>query len=181
MQSLQLLSLRSPIKSKESASNASTAAGKPGKASKKEDNYAPPSRDAWRHMRNQLISLEKAKTASGLVQAWKGEKTQPQKRRSYYDVLLLNPNVTKQEVHKQSWQKQTSLQRHVHGWMRKWELVNVEGADPSMPNFEELCAAACKGLPERLHELRAWGHKASCSMSTARDCNRKQPLKMARL
>ena len=97
------------------------------------------------------------------------------------DVLLLDPNVRKNEIYKQNWQKQTSLQRHVHGWMRKWELVNVEGAAPSMPNFEELCAAACKGLPERQHELRAWGHKASCSMSTARDCIKKQPLKMARL
>ena len=42
MYSLQVLSLSSPIKTKENASNASAAAGKPGKASKKEGDYASP-------------------------------------------------------------------------------------------------------------------------------------------
>ena len=77
-------------------------------------------------MRNQLISLEKAKKASGLVEACKGKKTQPEKRRFYYDVFLLDPNVSKSEVYKQSCQKQTSLQRHLRGWMTKWEFANVE-------------------------------------------------------
>ena len=73
-------------------------------------------------MRSQLVSLEKAKKASGLVEAWKGKKTQPQKRRFHYDVFLLDPNVSKNEVHKQGWQKQTGLQRHVHGWMTNGNL-----------------------------------------------------------
>ena len=40
--------------------------------------------------------------------------------------------------------------------MTKWEIGKLEGADPTLGNFEELCDAACKGLPERKHELPGW-------------------------
>ena len=153
------ISIPVDVKSEKASPSKSKAAGgeaeKPAKA-KKTGDYAPPSRDAWRDMKNQLISLQKAKKASGLVEAWRGKKTQSEKRQFYYEMFLLDPNVSKKEVHKQSWQKQTSLQRQIHGWMTKWEIGKLEGADSTLKNFEELCDAACKGLPERKHELPAW-------------------------
>ena len=110
-------------------------------------------------MRNQLISLEKAKKAPHLMEAWKGKRTQAEKRQFYYEVFLLDPLVSQKSVHKEASQKNYSLQRQVEGWMTKWEIGKLEGADPCMPNFQDLCEAACKGLPERDHKAKAWAEK----------------------
>ena len=42
------------------------------------------------------------------------------------------------------------------GWMTKWKIGKLEGANPSLPNFESLCDMAVKGLAERSHENEAW-------------------------
>ena len=85
-----------------------------------------------------------------------GCKTQAEKCQFYYEVFLLDPDVSTKEVHKESLQKHSSLQRQVEGWMTEWEVGKLEGADPSLPNFESLCKAAVAGLPSRPHEVEAW-------------------------
>ena len=85
--------------------------------------------------------------------------TQAEKRQFYYEVFSLDPLVSQKSVHKEASQKNYSLQRQVEGWMTKWEIGKLEGADPCMPNFQDLCEAACKGLPERDHEVKAWAEK----------------------
>ena len=142
---------------KASPKKKAAAAAQPEKAKSKD--FEAPSRDAWRDMRNQLISLEKAKKAPHLMEAWKGKRTQAEKRQFYYEVFLLDPLVSQKSVHKAASQKNYSLQRQVEGWMTKWEIGKLEGADPCMPNFQDLCEAACKGLPERDHEVKAWAEK----------------------
>ena len=105
-----------------------------------------------------MISLEKAKKALHLVEAWKGKRTQAQKRQFYYEVFLLDPLVSQKSVHKEASQRNYSLQRQVEGWIPSGRLVSL-GADPSMPNFQHLCEAACEGFPERDHEVKAWALK----------------------
>ncbi len=143
---------------KKNAKTAEATAEEPAKAKGKKD-FEAPSRDAWRDMRNQLISLEKAKKGPHLMEAWKGKKTQAEKRQFYYEVFLLDPLVSQKSVHKEACQRNYSLQRQVEGWMTKVEIGKLEGADPCMPNFLELCDAAVQGLPERDHEVKAWALK----------------------
>ena len=59
-------------------------------------------------------------------------------------------------MHKESLQRHTEESTVEKGWMTKWKVGKLEGADPSLPNFESLCDLAVKGLPERRHENEAW-------------------------
>ena len=70
-------------------------------------------------------------------------------KRKENSTTTLDPNVAKKEAHKQSLQKVTSLNKAVGGWMTKWEVAKLEGADPAQPDFEALADLAAQGLPER--------------------------------
>ena len=118
--------------------------------------YPAPSREAWKDLRYQLQSLRKAGKGANLNAQWDKAKSQSDKRTFYYEVFLLDPQVSQKEVHKESLQKHTSLQKAVSGWMTMWEIGKLEGADPSLPSFESLCKAAVDGLPSRSHEVAAW-------------------------
>ena len=118
--------------------------------------YPAPSREAWKDLRCQLQSLRKAGKGANLNAQWDKAKSQSDKRTFYYEVFLLDPQVSQKEVHKESLQKHTSLQKAVSGWMTMWEIGKLEGADPSLPSFESLCKAAVDGLPSRSHEVAAW-------------------------
>ncbi|CAE7452025.1 unnamed protein product, partial [Symbiodinium sp. CCMP2456] len=116
-------------------------------AAGKQQSYPAPSKEAWKDMRYQLQSLSKAGKAAHLHTRWAQQKTQSEKRTS-----------TK-EVHKESLQKQSELERRVEGWMTEWEVGKLEGADPTLPNFESLCKAAVVGLASRDHEVEAWARE----------------------
>ena len=141
---------------KATAAKAKARGGEPEKA---ESQYPAPSREAWKDMRYQLQSLNKAGKGTHLNAKWAQQKSQSEKRTFYYEVFLLDPSVSKKEVHKESLQKQSSLERQVEGWMTEWEVGKLEGADPKLGNFESLCKAAVEGLPSRDHEVEAWARQ----------------------
>ena len=108
-------------------------------------------------MRYQLQSLKKARKGESLLSQWANwGSSQQEKREFYYNIFLLDPNVAKKEVQKQSLQQVTSLKKAVEGWMTKWEVAKLEGADPAQPDFEALADLVAQGLPERDHENQAW-------------------------
>ena len=75
-------------------------------------------------MRYQLQSLKKARKGESLLSQWANcGSSHQEKREFYYNIFLLDPNVAKKEVHKQSLQKVTSLKKAVEGWMTKWEVA----------------------------------------------------------
>ncbi|CAE7672294.1 unnamed protein product [Symbiodinium sp. CCMP2592] len=73
-------------------------AGQPAKAKAKA--HPPPSREAWKDLRYQLGSLKKAGKGANLRGQWENCKTQSEKRTFYYEVFLLDPEVSRKEVHK---------------------------------------------------------------------------------
>ena len=106
-------------------------------------------------MRYQLQSLKKAGKESPCC--YSGQTVAAASKRKI--IFFLDPNVSKKEVHKQSLQKVTSLNKALEGWMTKWEVAKLEGADPAQPDFEALADLAVQGLPERDHENQAWKSK----------------------
>ena len=129
---------------------------KPEKADAKKASLPAPSREAWKDMRYQMQVLQKQKKSTHLHSQWAGCKTQLAKRQFYYEIFLLDPNVAQKTVHKESLQRQTAQNTVVSGWMTKWEIAELEGANKHHPLFETLADAAVEGLEERGHEIPAW-------------------------
>ena len=137
---------------------AEAEAAKHAKASRSDkQTLPPPSKAAWNDLKHQCTTLAK-KGKSHLQKAWQEAQSQGQiaKRDFYYNIFLLDPDVAHKQVHKESLQRHTEESTVEKGWMTKWKVGKLEGADPSLPNFESLCDLAVKGFPERRHENEAW-------------------------
>ena len=130
---------------------------KPEKAKSDQSKLPAPSKAAWNDVGYTLKKLAKAGKTE-LPEAWKKAQASGQqgKRELYYNVFLLDPEQSTKAVHKESLEKLTVESTTVKGWMTKWEIGKLQGADPSLKNFEALCDSACEGLPERDHENPAW-------------------------
>ena len=130
---------------------------KPEKAKSDQSKLPAPSKAAWNDVGYTLKKLAKAGKTE-LPEAWKKAQASGQqgKREFYYNVFLLDPEQSTKAVHKESLEKLTVESTTVKGWMTKWEIGKLQGADPSLKNFEALCGSACEGLPERDHENPAW-------------------------
>ena len=144
----------------EPAKPAGAEPAKPAKASASKTEkkpLAPPSKAAWNDLKYQCQTLAK-KGKTHLQKAWQEAQSQGQmaKREFYYNIFLLDPDVAHKQVHKESLQRHTEESTVEKGWMTKWKIGKLEGADPSLPNFESLCDLAVKGLAERSHENEAW-------------------------
>ena len=118
---------------------------------------APPSKAAWNDLKYQCQTLAK-KGKTHLQKAWQEAQSQGQmaKREFYYNIFLLDPDVAHKQVRKESLQRHTEESTVEKGWMTKWKIGKLEGADPTLPNFESLCDLAVKGLAETSHENEAW-------------------------
>ena len=127
---------------------------KPEKAKSDQSKLPAPSKAAWNDVGYTLKKLAKAGKTE-LPEAWKKAQASGQqgKREFYYNVFLLDPEQSTKAVHKESLEKLTVESTTVKGWM---EIGKLQGADPSLKNFEALCDSACEGLPERDHENPAW-------------------------
>ena len=88
-------------------------------------------------MRYQLQSLKKAGKESPCCHS--GQTVATREKRVLLQHLLV---VSKKEVHKQSLQKVISLNPALEGWMTKWEVAKLEGADPAQPDFQALADSA---------------------------------------
>eukprot|EP00438_Fugacium_kawagutii_P032223 Skav231683 [mRNA] locus=scaffold597:768516:769298:- [translate_table: standard] len=67
--------------------------------------------------------------------------------------------MSQKEIHKESLERLKVQSTVTKGWFTKWDIGKMEGADPSLPMFDELCTAACEGLQEGDHEVAAWAKK----------------------
>ena len=126
-----------------------------------EGHYEAPDREAWKDVRYQLQKLEKAGKGSSLRKGWQNVQGQGQmaKRKWYYEVFMLDPEVSKKACHKTSLQEkgaESSLQK---GWVTKYVVGKMEGANPNSPDFEELCDAAVTSLESKDHWNPLWAQK----------------------
>ena len=117
------------------------------------ESLPPVNKRPWGDVKYQCQSLAK-KGQDYLLNAWKEAQSggHQSKREFYYHVFLLDPNVAKKEVHKESLQRHTTTNTTVKGWMTKWQIGKLEGGSPVLPGFESLCDSAVEGLPSRRHE-----------------------------
>ena len=159
MHSLQKVQRLAPKPAESPAPKPAEAeAAKPAKASKSDKQaLPPPSKAAWNDLKYQCQTLAK-KGKAHLQKAWQEAQSQGHmaKRDFYYNIFLLDPDVAHKQVHKESLQRHTEESTVEKGWMTKWKVGKLEGADPSLPNFESLCDLAVKGLPGRRRENEAW-------------------------
>ena len=141
---------------------ASTGSAQPAKAPKprevKEGELPAPSREAWKDVHATLAKRAKAGDKS-LQSAWEKaclNGSQQAKREFYYNTFLLDEAAACRSVHKQSLERLKKTHRVIDGWMTKYQIAKLQGADPADPDFNKLADAAVLGLPERPHEVKAW-------------------------
>eukprot|EP00435_Cladocopium_sp_Y103_P009773 s119_g2.t1 len=84
---------------------------------------------------------------------------QKAKRDFYYSVFLLDPNVSKKSVHKESLERLKEVSKVTSAWLTKFQIAKLQGADPQDPEFSTLADSAVDGLEERPHEVSAWAAK----------------------
>lgn len=128
---------------------------KPGKA----DKLVAPDKAQWNDVHYQLKKLRKSGEKPEMVKAWDEAEGSLQKRQRYYHMFLLDPSCASKQVHKTSLERLTTENTNLKGWVSKWDVGKMQGADSALPNFEELCDAACEGLKSRPHEVKAWADK----------------------
>ena len=135
-----------PVAMSSKPGKAATAKAKPEKA-----DLPPPPKAAWSDMAYQLKKLKNSGKGGEMLKAWDEAQSKGQlaKRQFYYNVFLLDANASKKEIHKASLERLTDESTKLKGWVTKWEVGKLHGADPAMPNFEALCDAACEGLKSR--------------------------------
>ena len=120
-----------------------------------------PSKDAWKDVHAQCTKLAK-QGDNRLRSAWEKAKeagTQRAKREFYYNVFLLDPSVSKKSIHKESLERLQEKETVARGWLTKYQIAKLQGADPQDPEFKELADLAVQGLEERDHEVSAWAKK----------------------
>ena len=104
-----------------------------------------------------LKKLEKAGKHE-FPQAWKEAQGggHQAKRHLYYNVFMLDPTQGKKAAHKESMERLTTKETKTMGWLTASQIGKMQGADPTHKDFDLLCKAACEGLKERPHEVKAW-------------------------
>ena len=129
---------------------AAAAKAKPG-----EGCLPSPGTAAWKDVSYQLQQMEK-KGDTRLKKSFNACQSQQAKRKWYYNIFLLDPAISKKEVHKISLEKASFEITTSRGWITKWKVGELEGANlgkgggssshalPAEPTEEELEAEAYK-------------------------------------
>lgn len=107
----------------------STGAEKPVVASAKKKKpkkgeLPAPGKEAWKDVHTQVMKLQKQGKGT-LRNAWekaKQEGSQQAKRDFYYNVFLLDPAVSKKEVHKESLERLQEKETTTKGWMTQFQV-----------------------------------------------------------
>ena len=128
------------------------------KSQPEEGRVAPVPKQAWMDVRYQLACLEKAGNTS-LKKSFQACQSQQAKRRWYYNTFLLDPAIAKKEVHKESLEKASTENSISRGWITKWKVGELEGANPQAPDFEKLCDGAVEGLEWKERPNPSWRRK----------------------
>eukprot|EP00435_Cladocopium_sp_Y103_P037955 s3731_g10.t1 len=120
-----------------------------------------PGKEAWKDVHAQCTKLAK-QGDNRLRSAWEKAKeagTQKAKKEFYYNVFLLDPSVAKKAIHKESLERLKEKETVARGWLTKYQIAKLQGADPQDPEFPLLADLAVEGLEERQHEVSAWASK----------------------
>ena len=136
-------------------------ASEPGGKKPVKAGLPPPGKEVWKDVHTQVMKLSK-EGKPALRNAWEKASqagSQQAKREFYYNVFLLDPNVSQKAVHKESLERLQEKETTTKGWMTAYQIGVLQGADPLDPDFKELCTAACEGLKERPHEVEKWAAK----------------------
>eukprot|EP00438_Fugacium_kawagutii_P015173 Skav227598 [mRNA] locus=scaffold1141:276903:278063:- [translate_table: standard] len=151
------------VEETESEEPAKASSSKPEKAGTEKPEKAKPleapTKQQWNDVHYQLKKLRKSGQKPEMVKAFDEAKGGLAKRQWYYQMFLLDPNCSSKEVHKSSLERLTTENTNLKGWVSKWDVGKMQGADPQLPNFEELCDAACEGLKTRPHEVKQWADR----------------------
>eukprot|EP00438_Fugacium_kawagutii_P006963 Skav203629 [mRNA] locus=scaffold935:952418:955477:+ [translate_table: standard] len=118
-----------------------------------------PSKQQWNDVHYQLKKLRKSGQKPEMVKVFDEAEGGLAKRQWYYQMFLLDPTCSSKEVHKSSLERLTTENTNLKGWVSKWDVGKMQGADPQLPNFEELRDAACEGLKSRPHEVKQWADR----------------------
>ena len=138
-----------------------------GKAKEPEEGKVAIGKDVWKDVHNQLAKLSKS-GKTHLSQSLKKATGHAAKRKRYYEQFLLDPDVSHKQVHKMSLEKAKTTEKVQKGWVTKYTVGTLEGANPHAPNFEALCDAAVEHLPSMAHPNKKWADavvKSSTTMS----------------
>ena len=79
-------------------------------------------------------------------------RTQAEKRDFFYNVHLLDPDVSSKTVRKFDSDKQKEQVSTMEGWWTKEQIAQDKGILPHMDNYKALTDASVAGLQERPHE-----------------------------
>ena len=79
-------------------------------------------------------------------------RTQAEKRYFFYNVYLLDPDVSSKTVRKFDSDKQKEQVSTMEGWWTKEQIAQDKGILPHMDNYKALTDASVAGLQERPHE-----------------------------
>lgn len=79
-------------------------------------------------------------------------KTQQEKGDFFYNVYLLDPEVSSKTVRKFHSDKQKEQVSTMEGWWTKEQIAQDKGILPHMDNYKALTDASVAGLQERPHE-----------------------------
>lgn len=126
-----------------------------GKAKEPEEGKVAIGKDVWKDVHNQLAKLSKS-GKTHLSQSLKKATGHAAKRKWYYEQFLLDPDVSHKQVHKISLEKAKTTEKVQKGWVTKYTVGTLEGANPHAPNFEALCDAAVEHLPSMAHPNKKW-------------------------
>ena len=88
----------------------------------------------------------------GLQEGFNRCKSQQEKRAFYYEVYLLDPEVSNKKVAKRDTQEEDDNETVQKGWFTDDEVAQFKGILPQNDNYSKLKEAACQGCPERDHE-----------------------------
>ena len=79
-------------------------------------------------------------------------KTQQDKKDFFYNVYLLDPEVSSKKIRKLDSDKQKEQVSTMEGWWTKEQMAQDKGILPHMDNYKALTDASVAGLQERPHE-----------------------------
>ena len=110
------------------------------------------------------IPQKEAKKLAQQLKTWKGQgktemadqyancKTQQEKRSFFYNVYMLDPEVSQKTVQKKASDSKRDVMTVKEGWWTKEQIAQDNGLHPMMKDFETLAEACVQGLNWRPHE-----------------------------
>ena len=101
---------------------------------------------------SQRLKALKEKGKPELKEQYSLCKTQQEKRDFFYNVYMLDPEVSSKKVRKQDSDKQKEQVSTMEGWWTKEQIAKDKGILPHMDNYKALTDASVAGLQERPHE-----------------------------